>query len=59
MPGLVPPLVMAGVLVVLLPVFVLMTLDRVKKQGAFIRERFLITGCHGKDHCPFRCCHGG
>ena len=44
MPGLVPPLVMVGVLVVLLPVFILMTLDRVKKQDEFIRERFLITG---------------
>ncbi|HKL82630.1 MAG TPA: histidine kinase, partial [Desulfobacter sp.] len=43
-PGLVPPLVMVGVLVVLLPVFILMTLDRVKKQDEFIRERFLITG---------------
>ncbi len=44
MPDLVPPLVMVGVLVVLLPVFILMTLDRVKKQDEFIRERFLITG---------------
>lgn len=44
MPGLVPPLVMVGVLVVLLPVFILMTLDRVKKQDEFIRERFLVTG---------------
>ena len=44
MPGLVPPLVMVGVLVVLLPVFVLITLDRVKKQDEFVRERFLITG---------------
>ncbi|MCG8549362.1 MAG: ATP-binding protein [Desulfobacterales bacterium] len=44
MPGLVPPLVMVGVLVVLLPVFILMTLERVKKQDEFIRERFLITG---------------
>jgi len=35
---------MVGVLVVLLPVFILMTLDRVKKQDEFIRERFLITG---------------
>ena len=43
-PGLVSPLVMVGVLVVLLPVFILMTLDRVKKQDEFIRERFLITG---------------
>ncbi len=43
-PGLVPPLIMVGVLVVLLPVFILMTLDRVKKQDEFIRERFLITG---------------
>ncbi|NWH04883.1 ATP-binding protein [Desulfobacter latus] len=43
-PGFVPPLVMVGVLVVLLPVFILMTLDRVKKQDEFIRERFLITG---------------
>ncbi|WP_320044783.1 ATP-binding protein [uncultured Desulfobacter sp.] len=44
MPGLVPPLVMVGVLVVLLPVFILMTLERVKKQDEFIQERFLITG---------------
>ena len=43
-PGLVPPLTMVGVLIVLLPVFILMTLDRVKKQDEFIRERFLITG---------------
>ncbi len=44
MPGLVPPLVLVGVLVVLLPVFTLMTLDRVKKQDEFIRERFVVTG---------------
>ncbi|WP_321493974.1 ATP-binding protein [uncultured Desulfobacter sp.] len=44
MPGLVPPLALVGVLVVLLPVFILMTLDRVKKQDEFIQEKFLITG---------------
>ena len=44
MPGLVPPLVMVGVLVVLLPVFTLMTLDRVKKQDEFIRDQFLVKG---------------
>ena len=43
-PDLVPPLVLVGVLVVLLPVFALMTMDRVKKQDEFIRERFVVTG---------------
>lgn len=38
------PLMVAGVLVVLLPVFAFMTLDRMKKQKEHIKERFLVTG---------------
>lgn len=38
------PLMVAGVLIVLLPVFTFMTLDRMKKQQEHIRERFLVKG---------------
>lgn len=38
------PLMVAGVLVVLLPIFAFMTLDRMEKQKDHIKERFLVTG---------------
>jgi two-component system sensor histidine kinase HydH len=40
----VSPLMMLGVLVVLLPVFSFMTLDRMEKQEEHIKERFLARG---------------
>ncbi|MCG8633124.1 MAG: ATP-binding protein [Desulfobacterales bacterium] len=40
----VSPLMMTGVLVVLLPVFAFMTLDRMEKQEEHIRERVLVRG---------------
>ncbi len=40
----VSPLMMVGVLVVLLPVFTFMTLDRMEKNEEHIRERFLVRG---------------
>ena len=40
----VSPLMIAGVLVVLLPVFAFMTLDRMEKQEEHIRERFQVRG---------------
>ena len=41
---LISPFMMAGVLVVLLPVFAFMTLDRMERQKDYIRERLLIKG---------------
>ncbi len=38
------PFMMAGVLVVLLPIFAFMTLDRMERQKDYIRERLLIKG---------------
>ncbi len=41
---IISPYMMAGVLVVLLPVFVYMTFDRMERQRAYIRERLLAEG---------------
>ncbi|WDP85327.1 MAG: PAS domain-containing protein [Desulfobacter sp.] len=38
------PLMMAGVLGVLLPLFVFMTLDRMEKQNEHFKERFMVKG---------------
>ena len=38
------PFMVAGVLVVLVPIFAFMTLDRMERQKEFIRERLLIKG---------------
>jgi two-component system sensor histidine kinase HydH len=38
------PFMMAGVLVVLLPIFAFMTLDRMERQKEYIKDRLLIKG---------------
>jgi two-component system sensor histidine kinase HydH len=42
--SLISPVMMAGVLVVLLPIFAFMTLDRMERQKENIKERLLIKG---------------
>ncbi len=43
-PGLISPYMMAGVLAVLLPIFVFITLDRMERQKAHIRDRLVTMG---------------
>ncbi|WP_022667760.1 two-component system sensor histidine kinase NtrB [Desulfospira joergensenii] len=43
-PGMISPFMMAGVLAVLLPIFVFVTLDRIERQRVHVRERLLAKG---------------
>ncbi|MCG8566479.1 MAG: histidine kinase, partial [Desulfobacterales bacterium] len=43
-PGFISPLMVVGVLVILLPIFGMMTLDRMEKQKTQVREQLLATG---------------